>query len=168
MKRILFVIFCALMVFGAQAQGLRNLETNPTFKGITVGMPVSKYMSILRFVKNVGGKTVYTVTDPSYSSVFGIRMDYCNVVSSNGKVYCILAVKDVRDKNTMFTSTELDAIQSGLERHYGRPTHSVYDGEHFGVQWISSTKKIDDVMTYLGTGVGYTLMFAISEYKEDY
>lgn len=168
MKKILTILFCILCTCNILAQSLRELETNPTFKGITIGMPITDIANILQYVKEVDGKTVYTINNPSYCSVFGIKMDYVKVIALNAKVYAIIAVKEVRGSSVTFNSSELKAIESGLARHYGEATHYVADGEHFGVQWISQTKRIDNIMTFFGTGIGYKLMFAISEYKEDY
>lgn len=169
MKKIL-ILFISLFAVNAiaDAQNISNLETSPTFKGITIGMPVSKISNIIRYTNTVDGKKVYTVTDSRYNSVFGTPMDYVNVISNQDLVYAIIAVKDVRGNVVMFDTSELENIKSGLSSHFGNPTKYLSDGSHFSFQWISQTKKAIDELVFYGTTIGYRLLFILSENEEDF
>ena len=168
MKKILITFFSIICLCDVSAQSLDDLESNPSFKGIDIGMPITAILGKVKYVNQVDAQTIYTIDDPSYNSVFGIGVDYVNVAVQGGRIYAIIAVKEVLNSSVVFNTSELDAIEAGLTRHYGKPTNFVGDGKHFGVQWISRTKRVDNIMTFFGTGVGYRILFAISENKEDY
>lgn len=93
MKKILFTFLISLLTVGAYSQSVADLERDPSFKGITIGAPISKYSDILSFSHTSKGKNVYRVRESRYLSIFNNRMDDMIVVESNGKVYAIQLTK---------------------------------------------------------------------------
>lgn len=156
------------------AQDIQNLEDNPAFKGITIGMPVSEISDKILFEKEVNGYSVYKVTDTYYYSVFNVRMNYVRVVASNGKIHAIEAMKIVKaeKQGTIFDAKELDVIQAGLTRLYGEPKYGLNENNskfvRVGVQWVAQTKLANCFIDFYGTFVGYKLQFSLCEYKEDF
>ena len=49
MKKILFTLLVSLLSVGTYSQSVADLERDPSFKGITIGAPISKYSDILSF-----------------------------------------------------------------------------------------------------------------------
>lgn len=156
------------------AQGIQNLEDNPAFKGITIGMPVLEISNKLLFEKKVNGYSVYKVRDTYYYSVFNVRMNYVRVVALNGKVHAIEAMKIVKaeKEGTIFDAKELDVIQAGLTRLYGEPKYGLNENNpkfvRVGVQWVAQTKLANCFIDFYGTFVGYKLQFSLCEYEEDF
>lgn len=175
MRKILFLFL--VMCYGVVgfAQTIQKLENNPTFKGITIGMPISEISDKIRFENTVNGYSIYKVIDTSYYSVFNIRMNYVRVVALNGNVYAIEAMKIVKatkEHATVFNDSELDVIQAGLTRLYGEPKYGLNDNNEkyvrVGVQWLSNTKQANCFIDFYGTFVGYKLQFSLCEHKEDF
>lgn len=61
MKKILFTLLVSLLSVGTYSQSVADLERDPSFKGITIGAPISKYSDILSFSHTSKGKNVYRV-----------------------------------------------------------------------------------------------------------
>ena len=175
MKRIVVFLITLLSVCISFAQNIQHLEDVPSFKGITIGMPISDISSKLRFERNINGYSIYKLTERSYCSVFNIQMDYVRVVGLNGKIHAIEAIKMVKatkERATVFNSKELDIIQAGLTRLYGNPQYNLSEEKpeyvRLGVQWLSKTKQANCFIDFYGTFVGYKLLFSLCEYVEDF
>ncbi len=175
MKRIVILLFTALSVCVSFAQNIQHLEDAPSFKGITIGMPISDISNKLRFERDVNGYSIYKLTERSYYSVFNVQMNYVRIVGLNGKVHAIEAIKMVKatkEHATVFDSKELDIIQAGLTRLYGNPQYNLGEEKpeyvRLGVQWISKTKQANCFIDFYGTFVGYKLQFSLSEHVEDF
>ena len=78
------------------AQSVQKLETNPSFKGISIGMPISSIADELAYERTVNGFTLYKTTSAYYCSVFNVKMDYVGIVAKDGKVHDIEVVKIVK------------------------------------------------------------------------
>ena len=174
MKRLISLLAVMVYITICYAQSLQKLEENPSFKGITIGMPISETSNKLLFEKKVNGYSVYKVTDTYYYSVFNVRMNYVRVVALNGKVHALEAMKIVKaeKQGTIFDAKELDVIQAGLTRLYGEPKYGLNENNskfvRVGVQWVAQTKLANCFIDFYGTFVGYKLQFSLCEYKEDF
>lgn len=110
MKKILFTLLIFLLTAEAFSQSVTDLERDPSFKGITIGAPISKYSDILSFSHTSQGKNVYRVSQSSYLSIFNIRMQDMIVVERDGKVYAIQLTKTYpsdSDGACVFNANEL-------------------------------------------------------------
>ena len=161
MKKMILLFVCLVGVFSIHAQDIQQLETKPSFKGITIGMPISEISSKLSFEKSSNGYSIY--------------MNYVRVIGLNGKVHAIEAMKQVsatREHATVFDATELDIIQAGLTRLYGEPKYALNDSNsqynRIGVQWITKSKQANCFIDFYGTLVGYKLQFSLCEHHEDF
>ena len=172
MKRFLVSLFLFIGAIAVYSQNLQRLESEPTFKGITIGMPIQSIANKLSFNSVVNGDTMYDLTDSQYYSVFGVSMNHARVVVRNGKVYMILLVKTVQGSEsnpTVFDASELQIIENGLKGRFGNPTQGIYKkGESFttGSQWNSKTKAAAVYMDFYGTFHGYMLVFTMGEGEE--
>jgi hypothetical protein len=168
-KRISTLLLLIWGVVTVYSQNIQRLESEPTFKGITIGMPIHSIANKLSFNSVVNGDTMYDLTDSQYYSVFGISMNHARVVVRNGKVYMILLVKTVQGSEsnpTVFDASELQIIENGLKGRFGNPTQGIYKkGESFitGSQWNSKTKAAAVYMDFYGTFNGYMLVFVMGE-----
>ena len=68
----MFAIGFCFSIF-ANAQSLFDLGRAPSFKGIAIGTPISKYSNILNFSHVSKDKDVYSVYDSHYLSIFNVR-----------------------------------------------------------------------------------------------
>jgi hypothetical protein len=168
-KRISTLLLLIWGVVTVYSQNIQRLESEPTFKGITIGMPIHSIANKLSFNSVVNGDTMYDLTDSQYYSVFGISMNHARIVVRNGKVYMILIVKTVQGSEsnpTIFDASELQTIERGLIERFGRPTQPLYkQGEVYttGSQWNSKTKAVGVYMDFYGTFNGYMLVFSMGE-----
>ena len=168
-KRISTLLLLIWGVVTVYSQNIQRLESEHTFKGITIGMPIHSIANKLSFNSVVNGDTMYDLTDSQYYSVFGISMNHARIVVRNGKVYMILIVKTVQGSEsnpTIFDASELQTIERGLIERFGRPTQPIYkQGEVYttGSQWNSKTKAVGVYMDFYGTFNGYMLVFSMGE-----
>ena len=168
-KRILTLLFLIIGTITVYSQNIQRLESEPTFKGITIGMPIHTIANKLSFNSVVNGDTMYDLTDSQYYSVFGVSMNHARVVVRNEKVYMVLLVKTVQGSEsnpTIFDANELQTIERGLIERFGRPTQPIYKkGEVYttGTQWNSKTKAVGVYMEFYGTFQGYMLVFSMGE-----
>ena len=168
-KRISTLLLLIWGVVTVYSQNIQRLESEPTFKGITIGMPIHSIANKLSFNSVVNGDTMYDLTDSQYYSVFGISMNHARIVVRNSKVYMILIVKTVQGSEsnpTIFDASELQTIERGLIERFGRPTQPIYkQGEVYttGSQWNSKTKAVGVYMDFYGTFNGYMLVFTMGE-----
>ena len=166
MKNILLLLSFLMSIFTMHSQNIQQLEAKPSFKGITIGMPISEISNKLSFEKSSNGYSIYKVTDAYYYSIFNVTMNYVRVIGLNGKVHAIEVIKMVKATNehaTVFDASELDVIQAGLTRLYGDPQYN-----RIGVQWISNSKEANCFIDFYGTFVGYKLQFSLCEHSEDF
>lgn len=175
MRTILFLLL--LCTTNLYAQNLQRLESNPTFKNVTIGMSIKddNINGKINLEKVVGEYTLYKITDSKFYSVFNIKMDYVRVVAKNDKVYAIEAFKIVKatnDRATIFDASELDMIQRGLTGLYGIPSCSLEENNteyvRTGVQWESKSKLANCFIDFYGTFVGYKLQFSMCEHSLDF
>ena len=95
MKKLYCITFFIFSFIISYAQSLNDLDRDPSFKGITIGAPISKYSNILVFSNVSQGKNVYRVKDGYYLSIFNVKMQDMRVVESNGKVCAIYLSKNI-------------------------------------------------------------------------
>lgn len=148
MKKLLCIIAIITSVTFAFSQSLSDLERNPSFKGITIGAPISQYSNILKYQNSSSGKTAYTVTDRKYYSIFDISMDKVVVLEKNGVVDAVLLSKTfVYSNNDLSELKILKALESDLTSKYGSPNVNISDPSRtpavFGVRWRAQTIYID-------------------------
>lgn len=175
MKNILLLLSFLMSIFTMHSQNIQQLEAKPSFKGITIGMPISEISNKLSFEKSSNGYSIYKVTDAYYYSIFNVTMNYVRVIGLNGKVHAIEVIKMVKATNehaTVFDASELDVIQAGLTRLYGDPQYKLTENNsqynRIGVQWISNSKEDNCFIDFYGTFVGYKLQFSLCEHSEDF
>lgn len=175
MKRRMVLFFSLLLnIITIDAQDLQNLESNPSFKGIRIGMPISEIKSKLSFDKINKFFTIYKLTDPFYYSVFNIKMSQVYVIALNDKIYGIEAKKEIKSSEEnpkALNIQELLIIESGLKEIYGSPTHQLSekgDVVCMGKQWNSKTKQASIYINYYGAFQGYDLFFILSERHIDF
>ena len=162
-------------IYSAYAQSVQRLETNPSFKGISIGMPIHSIADKLTYERSVNGFTLYKITSANYCSVFNVRMDFVRVVAKKGKVHAIDAVRMVKateSSPTVFNADDLDVIKAGLISQYGEPTHGLREDTNqynrFGYQWQANSKQVCCFMDFYGTFQGYKLQYSLSEFSLDY
>lgn len=156
-KIILFAIgYCFAIL--ANAQSLYDLERDPSFKGITIGAPISKYSDILTFSHTSQAGNVYRVSQNNYLSIFNIRMQEMLVVERNGKVYTIFLKKTYPSDGSganVFNPNELLSLYSNLRSKYGNNSFSLDDMSRTpsvsGMRWQASSVVLDIVYLFYGT-----------------
>ena len=158
MKKILFTLLISLLTIGAYSQSVADLERNPSFKGITIGAPISKYSDILSFSHTSQGKNVYRVRQSSYLSIFNIRMQDMIVVERDGKVYAIRLTKTYPAGSggaCIFNANELLSWYSSLRSKYGNNSFSLDDMSGTpsvcGMRWKANSVVLDIVYLFYGT-----------------
>ena len=156
MKNILLLLSFLMSIFTMHSQNIQQLEAKPSFKGITIGMPISEISNKLSFEKSSNGYSIYKVTDAYYYSIFNVTMNYVRVIGLNGKVHAIEVIKMVKATNehaTVFDASELDVIQAGLTRLYGDPQYKLTENNsqynRIGVQWISNSKEANCFIDFM-------------------
>lgn len=169
------LLFMQVSILTVCAQSVRKLETNPSFKGISIGMPISSIVDKLTYERTVDEFTLYTTTNSYYCSVFNIKMDYVRVAVKNGKVHTVEAIRMVKateDNPTIFNADELETIKARLVSQYGEPTHGLRNDtsqyNRFGYQWQANSKQVCCFMDFYGTFEGYKLKYSLSEFSLDY
>ena len=158
MIRIVFIIVFVLLKANGFSQSIYELERDPSFKGITVGAPISKYSNILTYSHVSKGKNVYRVTDDYYLSIFNVRMQEMLVVESGGKVYAILLSKTMQPDNNgynVFNPNVLLSWYSNLRSKYGNNSFSLDDMSGTpsvcGMRWKANSVVLDIVYLFYGT-----------------
>ena len=158
MKRILFTFVILFQTVECFSQSVADLERNPSFKGITIGAPISKYSDILTFSHTSRGKNVYRVSQSSYLSIFNIRMQDMIVVEKGGKVYAIQLTKTYPSDSggaTVFNANELLSWYSSLRSKYGNNSFSLDDMSGTpsvcGMRWKATSVVLDIVYLFYGT-----------------
>ena len=81
LRKIFILLLLQVGIFTMYAQSIQKLETNPSFKGISIGMPISLIVDELTYERIVNGFTLYRTTAANYCSVFNVRMDFVRVVT---------------------------------------------------------------------------------------
>ncbi|MBQ2886977.1 MAG: hypothetical protein IJE43_24965 [Alphaproteobacteria bacterium] len=175
LKKIFILLLLQVGIYNMYAQNVQRLETNPSFKGISIGMPISSIADELTYENSVNGFTLYQTTAASYCSVFNVRMNFVRVVAKNGKVHAIDAVRIVKatkDHPTIFNADDLEVLKAGLTSQYGEPTHGLRKDtdqyNRFGYQWQANSKQVCCFMDFYGTFQGYKLQYSLSEFSLDY
>lgn len=179
MKKVIISLVSLFVVFVLKGycQSLADLDRDPSFKGITIGAPISKYSNILHFSHVSNGKNVYKVTDSYYLSIFNERMQEMIVVESDGKVYAILLSKTMLpDSNgyNIFNPNVLLSWYSNLRSRYGNNSYSLDDMSGSpsvcGMRWKTSTVVLDIVYLFYGTAGNERpkLQYSLYQRKDDY
>ena len=146
--RIIVSVFAILTsVTVAFSQSLSDLDKNPSFKGIAIGSPISKYSSILKYRNTSDGMTVYTITDKQYYSLFNITVDNAAVIAKDGVVNAVYLRKSFPEsRNDLSELKLLESIAFGLKSKYGG-----YNVDHtntsktpaiFGMGWMARNVMI--------------------------
>lgn len=158
MKKILFTLLISLLTLEAFSQSVGVLERDPSFKGITIGSPISKYSDILSFSHTSNGKNVYRVSQSSYLSIFNIKMQDMIVVERDGKVYAIQLTKTYSadsDGACIFNAKDLLSWYSSLRSKYGNNSFSLdnWSGTPAvsGMRWTANSVVLDIVYLFYGT-----------------
>lgn len=159
MKKLILIFVFLIVAFTQNgfSQSLSDLDNDPSFKGITIGAPISKYSDILSFSHTSKGKNVYRIKESRYLSIFNVRMQDMIVVEHNGKVYAIQLSKTYpadRDGATIFNADDLLSWGYNLKSRYGRfislddmsGTPSVC-----GMRWKANSVILDIVYLFYGT-----------------
>lgn len=158
MKNIIFVFLIFFLTIDCFSQSVADLERDPSFKGITIGAPISKYSDILTFSHTSQGKNVYRISQSSYLSIFNIRMQDMIVVEKGGKVYAIQLTKTYPSDSsgaTIFNANELLSWYSSLRSKYGNNSFSLDDMSGTpsvcGMRWKATSVVLDIVYLFYGT-----------------
>lgn len=158
MKKLYSLLIALIVCLCAYSQSVADLERDPSFKGITVGAPISKYSEILTFSHTSQGKNIYRVKDAKYLSIFNIKMQDMIVVEQNGKVYAIQLTKTYPANNigaAVFNANELLSWYSSLRSKYGNNSFSLDDTSGTpsvcGMRWKSTSIVLDIVYLFYGT-----------------
>jgi hypothetical protein len=158
MKKMLSFIFLLTFLFlKGFSQSLADLDRDPSFKGITIGAPISKYSNILSFSHTSNGKNIYNVSQYDYLSIFNVRMQDMKVVERGGKVYAIMLSKNYSADSsgaTVFNPNELLSWAYNLKSKYGdfislddmSGTPTVC-----GMRWQANTVVLETVYLFYGT-----------------
>lgn len=157
MKRIICVFLLSSAILLSFSQSLNDLDRDPSFKGITIGAPISKYSNILNFSHVYQGKNVYKVKDDYYLSIFNVKMQEMVVVESNGKVYGIYLSKTMSqgDRYNTFNPNVILSWYSNLRSRYGNNSASLDDMSGTpsvcGMRWRANSVVLDIVYLFYGT-----------------
>lgn len=158
MKKFLFTFLIFLLTAETFSQSVTDLERDPSFKGITIGAPISKYSDILSFSHTSQGKNIYRVSQSSYLSIFDIRMENMIVVERNGKVYSILLTKTYSPDSQgacVFNPNILWSWYSNLRSRYGNNSFDLTDWSGTpavsGMRWKANSVVLDIVYLFYGT-----------------
>lgn len=171
-KQRYFSIIVLVIVFSSASlsQSLNDLEINPSFKGITIGEPISKYSEILKYNTVYKGKTSYIVTNSNYYTIFKIKMDDMVVIEKEGKVWGVFMSK--KNPAGSFNPKELEVLKSSLCDRYGYPnvdlTDTSGDPTIFGVRWQTSRILLDIAYLFYGTFEGSKLQYILYQREDDY
>ena len=177
MKRVITVLLFAVSTIVVVAQSISDLEQDPSFKGITIGAPISKYSDILIFSHTSKTGNVYRVIQNSYLSIFNIRMQDMLVVEKGGKVYSIFLKKTYLPDSsgaTVFSANELLSLYSNLRSKYGNNSFSLDDMSGTpsvcGMRWKASSVVLDIVYLFYGTygDEKPRLSYMLYQNEEDY
>lgn len=158
MKKILFTLLVSLLSVGAYSQSVADLERDPSFKGITIGAPISKYSDILSFSHTSKGKNVYRVRENRFLSIFNYKMDDMIVVENEGKVYAIRLTKTYHADASgayEFKAQDMLSLYMSLRSKYGNNSFSLDDMSGTptvcGVRWKANSVVLDLVYLFYGT-----------------
>ncbi len=158
MKKLYSLLIALIVCLCAYSQSVADLERDPSFKGITIGAPISKYSEILTFSHTSQGKNIYRVKDAKYLSIFNNKMQDMIVVEQNGKVYAIQLTKTYPADNSgaaVFNANELLSWYSSLRSKYGNNSFSLDDMSGTpsvcGMRWKSTSIVLDIVYLFYGT-----------------
>lgn len=177
MKKILIAFLISFLTVGAFSQSVADLERDPSFKGITIGSPISKYRDILSFSHTFQGKSIYRVRQSSYLSIFNIKMQDMIVVEQDGKVYAIQLSKTYptnSDGFCVFNANELLSWYSSLRSKYGNNSYSLDDTSGTpsvcGMRWKTNSVVLDIVYLFYGTLSDELpkLQYFLSQRNDDY
>lgn len=158
MKRFVFTLLVFFTCLVGFSQSKADLERDPSFKGITIGSPISKYSDILIFSYTSQTGSVYRVCQSSYLSIFNIRMQDMMVVERDGMVHNILLQKTYPadySGATIFNTNELLSWYSCLRSRYGNNSFSLDDMSGTpsvcGMRWEAPSVVLDIVYLFYGT-----------------
>lgn len=171
MKRFINILLFAVVSMTTFSQSRNDLDMNPSFKGITIGAPISKYSDILKFKGTYKGKSSYSVIDQQYYSIFNVKMDDMVVVENEGKVWGVLLSKTYT--SGIFNPKELEVLKSGLTSKYGTPNVDLTDFSETpsvaGVRWQTNKIVLDIAYLFYGTGEdGSGLRYILYQRNDDY
>lgn len=168
------IVCTILIVFSSvttNAQSRNDLDRDPSFKGISIGAPISKYSSFLTYQGTDKGKNAYRITDSKYLSIFNVKMDKGIILEKNGYVDAILLAKTYSPGT--FYVKELEVLQSSLTFRYGEPNVDLNDFSGTpsvaGVRWQANSTVIDIAYLFYGTNEpGSGLRYCLYKRNDDY
>ncbi len=173
MKKGLLIFMLAMVLFSMDtySQSIADLDHAPSFKGLTIGDPISKHSAVLQYYGTNKGKNSYKVTDSKYLSIFNIKMDEAIVVEKNGKVNAICLYKTYPPH--IFNVKEKESLRSSLTFKYGSPNVNLDDFSSTptiaGDRWQARTVILDIVYIYYGTDTsGCGLRYFLYQREDDY
>lgn len=170
MKKIAFLLLLVVMAANGYSQSMADLDREPSFKGITIGAPISKYSNILKYNGVRNGKNTYTITDQQYYSIFNIKMKEAVVVESEGKVWAIVLGKS--NGAEVFNPKELEVLRTSLTAKYGSPNVDLTDisgsPSVAGFRWQANNIVLDITYLFHGTMEGSDLRYYLHQRKDDY
>lgn len=153
-----FVFLIAAFTLKGFSQSVADLERDPSFKGITIGAPISKYSDILSFSHTSKGKNVYRVRENRFLSIFNYKMDDMIVVENEGKVYAIRLTKTYHADASgayEFKAQDMLSLYMSLRSRYGNNSFSLDDMSGTptvcGVRWKANSVVLDLVYLFYGT-----------------
>jgi hypothetical protein len=159
------------------AQSIQDLDRDPSFKGITIGAPITKYSDILTYSNTNGDKNIYNVKEDSYLSIFNVKMQEMKVVEKDGKVYAIHLSKTIpadRYGLNPFNADELLSWYSNLRSKYGNNCFSLDNNSKTpmicGMRWKANTAILDIVYLYYGVANAEKskLQYLLYQREDDY
>lgn len=172
MKVMKYIVLSLLLLCNVDifAQGLQNLENDPTYKGITIGMFIkdNSITSKIRYIKEINGNQIYEIIDSDIYTVAYIKMDTARLIAKDGYVQ---SIDLIRKGNASEFKLGLDIItifKEQLTNRWGNP-HCLKEVVHKGFTrliyyfWESSTKKAELYMDYYGASVGHKLVLRITD-----
>lgn len=170
-RLFLFLYLFTAFTLNSFSQSLYDLDREPSFKGITIGEPISKYNNFLKYQGYNKGTNAYTITDTNYLSIFNIKMDKGIVVEKNGRVEAIFLSKTYSPG--IFYVKELEVLQSSLTDRYGQPNVNLTDFSDTpsvaGVRWQANSIVIDVAYLFYGTNQpGSGLRYILYKRNDDY
>ncbi|RGY02117.1 tetratricopeptide repeat protein [Odoribacter splanchnicus] len=161
------MLLCYVNLF---AQSLQNLENDPTYKGITIGMFVkdNSITSKIRYIKETNGNQVYEITDSDFYTVAYIKMDTARLIAKDGYVRSIELIRKGDASEFKLGLDMVTILKEQLTNRWGNP-QCLKEVVHKGFTrliyyfWESSTKKAELYMDYYGASVGHKLVLRITD-----
>jgi len=152
MNKFFLTVLALFFTLIANSQNIYQLDRDAGYRDLKLGATVSSLFGKIEYVEPTSsGGYKYTVTDNSYLSIFGVKMDEVFVFAYDGNVTGIYGVKRSLPGATLDSSFH-ERIQKGLTQKYGKPMYDMTN-EHsnppkIGVAWRTSNKEANVCTMY--------------------